>query len=332
MIENRKPSALVDSFGRAITYLRVSLTDRCNIKCGYCFASVGKPHESRQLNDERLIALLRAFASLGISKVRFTGGEPLLRRGIVGLVAETKNAAGIPIIGLTTNGLLLERYLHPLIDGGLNRINVSLDTRDPAKFRDITGVDGFGRVIAGIEAAIVSGAFPAVKVNTVVMRGVNDGELRPLAEWALGSGVDIRFIEFMPTEKSGWSREKYVSEKEMRSAIGLELMPLPQISASPGPAASYGLEGMPGRVSFISAVSGSFCGTCNRLRITSRGEMVGCLFRDQKADLAKLVSGHATREEIAERIIGIVAAPNFRRGPDVISVTDYKPLMKAVGG
>jgi GTP 3',8-cyclase len=332
VIENRKSHVLIDLFGRKVTYLRVSLTQNCNMKCGYCFASAGTPHESSELSDESLIFLLRSFASFGIDKVRFTGGEPLLRRGIAGLISETKSAAGIPIIGVTTNGLLLEKYLQSLIDSGLNRINISLDTLDPVQFRDITGIDGFGRVMAGIEAAIASGAFPRIKVNTVVMRGVNDSELRSMAEWALGRGVDIRFIEFMPTEKSGWSREKYVSESEMRKRIELDLTPMAEASASPGPAISYRLDGMPGRVSFISAVSRTFCGSCNRLRITSRGEMVGCLFRDQKVDLASLFAVRASHEEIARFILSTLTAPGFRRGPDRVSVTDYRPLMKAVGG
>ncbi|OGC91676.1 MAG: cyclic pyranopterin phosphate synthase MoaA [candidate division Zixibacteria bacterium RBG_16_53_22] len=330
---NEGPRALIDSFGRAITYLRVSLTDKCNMKCGYCYASTARDTAiTPELDNKGLLTPIRAFASLGVNKVRFTGGEPLLRRGIVELVAHTREIAGISIIGVTTNGLLAERNLARLIDAGLNRINISLDTLNRHRFKAITGVDGFDRVGAGIEAAVSSGAFSQVKVNTVVMRGINDDELRALAEWAIGRGIDIRFIEFMPTEKSGWSRERFVGEVEMRSKIGLELIPVSEEGNSRGPATTYKYKDLPGRVSFISAVSCSFCDNCNRLRLTSKGEVIGCLFQEDKMDLGQMIHKGASIGEISQRIVEAVARPGFRRQPDDVSITSYKPLMKAVGG
>lgn len=323
--------AMIDRFGRVITYLRVSLTDGCNMKCGYCFDSIeNHSAPTRELDNDQLLRAIEAFAILGVNKVRFTGGEPLLRHGLVDLIARTTALAGIQTVGITTNGLLLERHLSALIGAGLNRLNISLDTLNLEKFRAITGIDGLKQVMAGIQAAISSKAFARVKLNTVVMRGINDRELAALAAWALDLGADIRFIEFMPTARSGWSHEKYVSEAEMRSLIGLDLQPVTDCDSSPGPASTYRYRDCPGRVSFISAVSHSFCETCNRLRLTSRGEVVGCLFQSDKFDLLPIMQKDSAIEDIAQIILK--AMPNFRREPDEVSITDYMPLMKAVGG
>ncbi len=333
MKRNSESARLVDFFGRSISYLRVSLTEKCNMRCGYCYSSAACNSSGRgELGNDQLVTLFKAFASLGINKVRFTGGEPLLRRGLIELVAETKRIAGISIVAITTNGLLLKKNLNQLIDAGLNRINISLDTLKRDKFKQITGVDGLGRVISVIEAVVSSGAFDRVKVNTVVMRGVNDDELSSLARWALDLGIEIRFIEFMPTEKSGWSIEKFIGEAEMRDRIGLALIPLSENSVSPGPEGSYGCEGFTGRVSFISAVSRSFCNACNRLRLTSHGELVGCLFRDDKRELRGLLRDGASVGEIAQYISAMVVGQDFRREPGKVSISNFKPFMKAVGG
>jgi cyclic pyranopterin phosphate synthase len=324
-------SHLIDHRNRAITYLRVSLTHRCNLKCGYCFGSIERRPTSSELSNSDIIRLIEAFASLGISKVRFTGGEPLLRHNLVSLIAETRAIDGIDQIGLTTNGLLLEPLLPGLVSAGLNSINISLDSLCRDTFKMIAKIDGFDRVMAAIDAALQAGAFPLVKINTVVMRGINDEELPQMARWALERRLDIRFIEFMPTGKSDWPRS-YVDEDEMKQRIALELERCDNKSAGPGPAVSFRYKDYPGRISFISAVSRSFCGSCNRLRLTSRGEIFGCLFRDERADLKGLLDQGASTGELAEYIAALITRPDFRREPDDVSISDYRPFMQAVGG
>jgi cyclic pyranopterin phosphate synthase len=323
--------SLIDYQNRAIKYLRVSLTQRCNMKCSYCFGSLEKRRTSFELSNADIIRLIEAFASMGINKIRFTGGEPLLRHGIIDLMARTKEIDGIEHIGLTTNGLLLEPLLPGLLAAGLNSVNISLDSLRPDTFFAIAKMNGLDRVMAAIDAALQSGAFPLAKINTVVMRGINDGELSQMALWALERKLDIRFIEFMPTGKSDWSC-LFVSEAEIRQRIGLDLEKCKSENASPGPAVSYRYKNYPGRISFISAVSRSFCGSCNRLRLTSRGEIFGCLFREQRADLKNLLDRGGTTDEIAGHIADLIARPNFRREPGDVSITDYKPFMQAVGG
>jgi molybdenum cofactor biosynthesis protein A len=319
--------------GRPVTYLRVSLTRQCNLRCCYCYGSGGPPlTEESQLPSSDLIRLIRAFLTLGISKVRFTGGEPLLRREIVDIVRQTASLEGISLIGLTTNGLTLEPILSELASAGLNCLNVSLDTLDRAVFRKITGVDGFDRVYSAITAAEKSRAFDTIKINTVVMRGVNDGEIRRFARWALNRRIDLRFIEFMPVKGSYWGEGLSVCEDEIRSRIGLDLQEKPAACSNPGPATSYGLPGAPGRISFISAVSRNFCDSCNRLRLTSRGELLGCLFSHKSFDLKRMLFDGANSNEIAGYIRNIIATPGFRRLHEETSLLEGNSFMRKVGG
>ena len=331
--ESRENGSLVDGAGRAITYLRVSVTPRCNLRCAYCFGPGEDDGRDEQLLPvDQVIRLLRVFASLGIERVRFTGGEPLLRRGITELVRGTTAVPGITTVGLTTNGLLLERCLARLVDAGLNRINISLDSMKRETFRTITGADALDRVMAGIAASLASGAFPRVKINTVVMRDINDGELRDMAEWALRQGVDQRFIEFMPTAYSGWREERFVHESEMRQKIGLELEPVQREEPVSGPASTFRYRDCPGRISFISAVSRAFCNACNRLRLTSRGEILGCLFQPESSSLLALLNSGAGTRDIAVHISAVIARPGFRRVPESLQATGHRPDMLKVGG
>jgi cyclic pyranopterin phosphate synthase len=285
-----------------------------------------------ELTDGELLRLIKAFGILGIDKVRFTGGEPLLRLGITGLVERTAALEKISLVALTTNGLILEPILPSLIDAGLNRLNISLDTLDRKTYRMITGTDGLERVRQSIESAEKSGAFPWVKVNTVVMRGINDGEIEVFAEWALKRKIDLRLIEYMPAKNSGWGRELYVSESEIRQKAGIQLEEEKTDLERGGPARRYRYRDYPGRISFISAVSRSFCNSCNRLRLTSNGELVGCLFRKDKADLTKLLRKETSDEEIASHIMELAVKSWFRRTPASISTSDYKPSMRNIGG
>jgi len=324
---------LTDLMGRPITYLRVSLTQRCNLRCGYCYGS-GKtlPGSDRQLSFSEILRLIQAFASLGVTKVRFTGGEPLLRPGLVDLVRQISALEGISLVGLTTNGLILEPILSSLVKAGLNCLNISLDTFSRESFQRITGVDGFDRVYSAIISAEKSRAFDRVKVNTVVMRGVNDDEIRRFALWALKRRIDLRFIEFMPAQGSNWGKALFVGEDKIKSRIGLNLKEESIEGNDLGPATSYSLPGAPGRISFISAVSRSFCGRCNRLRLTSKGDLVGCLLLDNSADLNQLIADGAGTDEIAGAIRDIVATSGFRRSPRETSFVGFNPFMRRVGG
>ncbi len=324
---------LIDLMGRPITYLRVSLTQRCNLRCGYCYGSDKTlPGSDRQLPFSGILRLIQAFASLGVTKVRFTGGEPLLRPGIVDLVRQTSALEGISLVGLTTNGLILEPILSSLIKAGLNCLNISLDTLSRETFQKITGVDGFDRVYSAIISAEKSRAFDRVKVNTVVMREVNDDEIRRFALWALKRRIDLRFIEFMPTHESGWAKALFVGEDKIKSRIGLNLTEVLIEGNNLGPATSYSLPGALGRISFISAVSRSFCGRCNRLRLTSKGYLLGCLFMNNGADLKQLLADGANIDEIARHICDVVATPGFRRSPREPSIIGFNPFMRKVGG
>jgi len=285
-----------------------------------------------QLSLSEVLRLINAFALLGITKVRFTGGEPLLRMGVVDLVGHTAVLRGISHVGLTTNGIELEKMLKPLVEAGLNCLNISLDTLDRQTFREITGVDGFDRVYSAILAAEGCGAFERVKVNTVVMRGINDSEVRRFALWALQRRVDLRFIEYMPTTLSELDGDLFVGEAEIKSRIGLNLVAEPVDGIARGPAVSYRFQDYPGRVSFISAVSRCFCSGCNRLRLTSSGELLGCLYLKSSANLRHLLADGANTSEIAEFIRSMVVSPGFRRLPQETSVAGFNPYMRKVGG
>jgi cyclic pyranopterin phosphate synthase len=271
-------------------------------------------------------------AALGIDKIRFTGGEPLLHKGVVNLIRRTSEINNITQIAVTTNGLLLDKMLVSLIQAGLNRINISLDTLNPKKFREITGIDGLHRVMQGIMAAVNSGAFPIVKVNTVIMRGINDKEIPAFTEWALSHKINLRFIEFMPTCKSGWGAERVLREQEIKERIGLPLLKTAEFDCSRGPAGDYYVPGKSGRISFISPVSGSFCRDCNRLRLTSTGDLIGCLFGKVKISLRELIQNNPQRDRITSFLKKIIESPEFRRLSLKQSVSDNQPFMRGIGG
>jgi cyclic pyranopterin phosphate synthase len=335
---NENPSVssknnLIDRFGRVISYLRVSLTENCNLRCNYCYGSLSERIErSDYLTDDELLTLIKVLAALGIEKIRFTGGEPLIKKNLSDLIGEISAIENISQIAVTTNGLLLENRLAALIGAGLNRLNVSLDTLKRDKFRNITGIDGFDRVNRGIMKAVESGVFPAVKVNTVVMRGINDDEITAFAEWALTNKINLRFIEFMPTCKSGWGKERVLYEEEIKNRIGLPLRKAPDFDQARGPARNYYLPGKSGRISFISPVSGSFCGDCNRIRMTATGDLIGCLFGRIKINLRQLVRDDHDQNEIILLLKSIIASPDFRKLSLKQSVSGTPPFMRGIGG
>ena len=277
-----------DNRGRSINYLRVSVTDRCNLRCVYCMPEEGIPSISHEnvLRYEEISRLVGVAVSLGISEVRLTGGEPLVRKGIDDLVRSIARIPGLRGISMTTNGVLLAPLAEKLADAGLQRVNISLDTLKPERFRTITRRGGLSAVLAGIEAAHRAGLEP-VKINVVIMRGINDDEVVDFARLTSTNEWNVRFIELMPVGTSaGVARTDYVPGDQIRAAIEAELGPLePAALRGNGPASVWRLPGSQGTLGFISAISHRFCDRCNRLRLTSDGKLLPCLFSDLEVDL-----------------------------------------------
>jgi cyclic pyranopterin phosphate synthase len=282
------PERLVDPFGRRIDYLRLSVTDRCNLRCLYCMPPEGIPWawRTQMLSDAEIQALVRVAAGLGISKVRLTGGEPLVRTGIVNLVRGLSQVPGVRDLSLSTNGMLLGRMAQALKACGLARVNVSLDTLRPERFRQVTRLGELGAVLRGIEQALRWGLEP-VKINMVVMRGVNDDEIPDFVALTRSLPVHVRFIELMPIGETGFfSRQHWLPLPEIRVRCGpLEPLPGEDAPRGSGPAVYFRPPGALGTVGFIAALSCNFCARCNRLRLTSTGRLVPCLAGEEGVDL-----------------------------------------------
>jgi cyclic pyranopterin phosphate synthase len=291
-----------DDFGRAINYLRVSVTDRCNLRCVYCMPAEGvaKQAHSTILRYEEFALVIRAAAELGISKVRITGGEPLARLGLADFVQMVHAIPGIDDLSVTTNGTLLARHAARLADSGLQRINISLDTLRPDRFLTMTRRGRLEDVWAGVEAARRAGLDP-IKFNMVVVRGLNDDEVADFARRTVSEGWHVRFIELMPIGANvAWAGDGVVSIPDIRDRIEDELGPLTPVHGprGNGPARYYHLGGASGTVGFIGARSDHFCGTCNRLRLTADGRLRPCLMSDREIDLRSALRAGADVEEI----------------------------------
>ncbi|HEV2635590.1 MAG TPA: GTP 3',8-cyclase MoaA [Actinocrinis sp.] len=300
-------TTLADAFGRTATDLRLSLTDKCDLRCTYCMPAEGLPWLPRAelLTDDELVRLARiAVARLGVREIRLTGGEPLIRPNLVGpdgLVARLAALNPRPELSLTTNAVSLDRLAAPLKAAGLNRVNVSLDTLDPAVFRTLTRRDRHERVLAGIEAAAQAGLTP-VKINTVLMRGINDHEAPDLLRWCLARGYQLRFIEQMPLDaQHGWDRAQMVGAAEILGRLGREFRLTPEPAARRGsaPAETWLVDGGPARVGVIASVTRPFCADCDRVRLTADGQVRTCLFAREETDLRALLRAGAEDDEIA---------------------------------
>ncbi|HOT91440.1 MAG TPA: GTP 3',8-cyclase MoaA [Anaerolineae bacterium] len=294
---------LNDTYQRSIDYLRISITDRCNLRCVYCMPEQGvQPWAHADiLRYEEIERVVRAAAMLGLRKIRLTGGEPLVRLGVVELVRTLAHIPGIEAVTMTTNGMLLSRYAAPLAEAGLQRVNVSLDTLRPDRFHAITRWGNLDTVLAGIEAALAAGLTP-LKINTVVMRGQNDDEVVELARRAIASGWHLRFIEWMPVgeaaQDQNW-RARLVTAAEIRARIEAALGPLEPVTVvGAGPARTYCLPGTTATLGFISAVSEHFCGSCNRLRLTADGKLRPCLLSPEELDLRTPLRQGASEADI----------------------------------
>lgn len=301
-----------DAYDRPIQYLRVSVTDRCNLRCVYCMPEEGVAKLSRQdvLRNEEIVRIVRIAVETGFAHIRLTGGEPLVRKGIVDLVAELARIPGLDDLSMTTNGILLRQYAAPLARAGLRRINISLDTLRPERFRQITRWGNLEDVLAGREAALAAGLRP-VKINMVVIRGLNDDEVVDMARMTLQPDWHIRFIEVMPVGAGVyWSGDGVVSSMEIRARIEEALGPLTPIPAEAGigPARYYRLPGAAGTVGFISAITEHFCRFCNRLRLTSDGRLLPCLLSNATIDLRTPLRHGATDEELRALFMQAVIA------------------------
>jgi GTP 3',8-cyclase len=328
---------LSDSFGRIATDLRVSLTDRCNLRCAYCMPPEGLDWlpAPDQLTDDEVVRLIRVGVEmLGIREVRFTGGEPLLRRGLAGIIARTAELRPRPEISLTTNAIGLKRSASALRAAGLDRINVSLDTLRPETFRKLARRDRLPDVIDGLAAAAAAGLGP-VKVNTVLMRDLNDDEAVPLLRFCLEAGYELRFIEQMPLDaQHGWKRAEMVTAEEILAALGRDFALTPDDPQQRGsaPAEAFLVDGGPARVGVIASVTRPFCGTCDRVRLTADGQVRNCLFARTESDLRGPLRAGASDAGLAEAWRRAVAVKLPGHGINDPSFLQPDRPMSAIGG
>ena len=305
-------SSLIDTFGRAHNNLRISVTDRCNIRCFYCMPAENVQFMDRTnlLSFEEIEQFVRIVTPLGINKLRITGGEPLVRKDLPLLIERLSAISGIHDIGMTTNGILFGEQAQALFDAGLRRVNISLDALDPVKFREVTRRDGYEKVVEAIHIAKETG-FSPVKVNAVSIRHLTEDQIIPFGQFARDTGVEIRFIEFMPLDAdNAWERDKVLFASEILERLSREIMPLvPCGEQDPAaPATDYQFEDGRGRIGFIPSVSQPFCGDCNRFRITADGKVRNCLFSLEETDVKQMLRDGTDREAIQAAVRASITA------------------------
>jgi cyclic pyranopterin phosphate synthase len=327
---------LVDTYGRVATDLRVSLTDRCNLRCSYCMPPEGLEWLPGPdlLTDDEIVRLVSVAVDQGVTEVRFTGGEPLLRRGLVSIVERVSALQPRPRTSVTTNGIGLARVAGALAAAGLDRVNVSLDTLDRERFRTMARRDRLADVLAGMAAAADAGLTP-VKVNAVLMRGVNDHEAPDLLRWALGEGYRLRIIEQMPLDaQHGWDRSTMVTADEILASLmtSFELTPVPGSERGSAPAEEWLVDGGPGRVGVIASVTRPFCGACDRVRLTADGQLRKCLFAREESDLRSAMRDGADDAELGRRMQASLLAKLPGHGIDDPGFLQPTRPMSAIGG
>jgi len=298
-IGSHQPPALVDRFGRRITYLRLSLSDRCDFRCIYCMpAKPGFTDREELLSLDELAAVAAAFADLGAHKIRLTGGEPLVRPGALGLIRQIAELPSLSELVLTTNGSQLERLAHPLRKAGVRRINISLDSLRPERFRALTRTGDLAKVLRGIDAAIAAG-FERIKLNTVILKGRNHDEILALTRFAMAKGINLSFIEEMPFGTIGEHdrAETFYPADRIREELATEFSLVPTTETTGGPARYYRIQGSETRVGFISPRSHNFCKACNRVRVTADGRLLPCLGAPQSVDLRAVLRTHPGNAE-----------------------------------
>ena len=330
------PAPLIDTFGRLHDNLRISVTDRCNLRCFYCMPAEDVTFMPRAelLSFEEIARLVRILVPLGIRKLRLTGGEPLVRRDLSELVMLLAAIPGIEDLGLTTNGLLLADQAEALFAAGLRRINISLDALTPESFKEFTRRDGFEDVLRGIKTAQRIG-FEPIKINAVSVRGLTEKEIVPFGKFARETGLEVRFIEYMPLDAdNAWEREKVLFAEEIIAQLSRELLPLIPLTTrdSHTPASDYTFADGIGRIGFIASVSQPFCEQCNRLRLTADGKFRNCLFSLEETDLRGPLRTGATDSEIESLVRQSVAAK--KEGHEINTARFIQPLrpMYSIGG
>lgn len=299
----------IDKYARQIDYLRISVTDKCNLRCLYCMPEEGIDLKSHKeiLRFEEILRIVKVSAKMGVSKIRITGGEPLVRKGIIPFVEEVANTPGIKDVAMTTNGILLAKHATKLKTAGLNRVNISLDTLDKTKFKQITRIGDLNQVWDGIYSALDQGIEP-VKLNVVVMRNFNYEEINDFVELTKELPLHVRFIELMPIGESDEDiKEKHVSNTEVMDLISKEYTILPNTGINgAGPAKYMSVYGHKGTIGFISAMSNHFCSQCNRLRLTAEGKIRPCLQNSSEIDLKTQLRSGCSDEEIAATLISSI--------------------------
>ncbi|WZO96614.1 GTP 3',8-cyclase MoaA [Isosphaeraceae bacterium EP7] len=331
---NDTTGRLVDSFGRVHNNLRISVTDRCNIRCVYCMPEV-VDFMPRQhlLSYEEIHRIVLVAASLGVNKIRLTGGEPLVRRDLPHLVEKIAAVPGIEDVGLTTNGILLAPLARRLRDAGLLRLNVSLDTMDPARFLTLTRRTGLEQTLEGIQAAKDAG-FDPIKLNAVAIKGTTEEDIIPLARYARENRLELRFIEYMPLDAGAWERQKVLLAEDILEILSREfghLTPAANQDAR-APALDYDYDDGCGRIGLIASVSRPFCASCNRIRITADGKLRNCLFAIDETDLRGLLRDGSSDQDLASAIM--MSVEGKWEGHQISSSRFIKPdrLMHSIGG
>lgn len=326
--------ALVNRLGRVHTDLRVSLTDRCTLRCSYCMPEEGVPWLAREdlLSDDEIVRVVSVAAALGVRSVRLTGGEPLLRPQLPALVARLAAIEVSLQLSVTTNGLKLRELAPHLAAAGLHRVNVSLDTLRPDVFASLTGRPGHEHVLRGIVAAAEAGLTP-VKINTVLTRGVNDHEILDLVDFALEGGYELRFIESMPLDaQHAWSRDAMVPAAEILDVVAAAYRLTPEPVRGSAPAETWLVDGGPARLGIIASVTAPFCAACDRLRLTADGQVRNCLFANSESDLRSVLRSGGSDEQIAALWQASVAGKKAGHGIDDPSFVRPARPMSAIGG
>jgi GTP 3',8-cyclase len=329
-------ASLVDAFGRVHTNLRVSVTDRCNIRCFYCMPAENVRFKPRHelLTFEEIERFVRVVARLGVNKIRLTGGEPLVRHDLAVLIAKLAALPGIRDIALTTNGLLLAEQVETLKAAGLKRLNISLDTLDRDTFRRISRREGLEQVLAGIFAAKRAG-FKKIRLNAVALRGISEPEIVPLAQFARGHGMEMRFIEFMPLDADGqWDNDQVLTGETIRRVLEAEIGPLvPLESEDPSqPATDYAFADGVGRIGFINPVTQPFCHRCNRLRLTAEGQVRNCLFSTEEWDARQVMRGGGSDDDLADLVRASIGAKKAGHGINSDEFIKPQRAMYQIGG
>lgn len=326
------PNQLVDSFGRAHTYLRISVTDRCNLRCTYCMPHEGMKWKKRDqlLTYEEITRLAHIFTAMGINKIRLTGGEPMVRSELTTLVKALGQIPNLKTLAMTTNATLLAEHAQTLKDLGLNALNISLDTFSRERFQAITRLDQFDQVINGIHTAIACG-FASLKLNMVVMAGVNDDEIMAFADFAATHKINVRFIEYMPFKDNSWASDKVVTYKDMLEQIERRYE-LKRIEGDLSAVAKdYAITGG-GSVSFITSMSESFCSTCNRLRLTADGSIKSCLFYAAEINLRDAMREGASDKDLKEMILfSLAQKPEAHPPAEEIAAGENRAMIE-IGG